>query len=100
MRTEITLIALTPEPDDIGQQIMSETSRTVLGDSRNVSMSEWTNAQQLGLSAEYEVRVFSADYQGERLADYQGKRYRIYRTYRAGMHTELYLSEAVGHGEG
>lgn len=98
MRVELDLIALTPTQDSIGQQVFSETSRTVLAECRSVSLNEWTSAEQLGLSADYQMKVISGDYQGERLADYDGKRYRIYRTYRTSHFVELYLSEAVGHG--
>lgn len=97
-RDTVGLVSLSQSKDEIGQVINHETKKTVLAEIRNASMSEWTSAGQLGISAEYQVKVISGDYSGERLVDYAGKRYRVYRVYRDNRYTELYLEEAVGHG--
>lgn len=97
IRTTVDLISLTQEQDLIGQVVNRETKKTVLAEIRNASMSEWTSAGQLGISAEYQVKVISGDYDNQRLVNYAGKRYRVYRVYRDSRYTELYLEEAVGH---
>lgn len=98
IRTTVGLVSMTQTQDYIGQMVNHETITEVLAEVRNVSMTEWTNAGQLGLQAAYQVKMISGDYNGERLVDYDGKRYQVYRVYRDNRYIELYLEEAVGHG--
>lgn len=56
-------------------------------------------AGQEGLKAEWRVKVFRYDYQGERAAILNGQRYEIYRTYLGkNEKVELYLARRVSGG--
>lgn len=93
----ITLVSVTTNYDEIGQPVATETSTEVIAEMRSVSMTEWTNASQLGLSAEYEAIIWANEYDTQEFADIDGERYHIYRTYDTGYRMELYLERMVGH---
>lgn len=92
----LDLIAQTETLDAIGQPVMSETRRTVYGTLQTVTRSEWAAAQQQALAPSFCIKVFFADYNGEKIAEYSGGRYVIYRTYGAEDYIELYLGTRVG----
>lgn len=93
----ITLVSVTPTYDNIGQVVPSETTTAVIAEMRSVSMTEWTNASQLGLQAEYQAIIWANEYDQQEYVEVNGKRYRIYRTYENGDRVELYLERMVGH---
>lgn len=96
-RRIITLISVTQEQDAIGQLVPKETATDVVCTLRSVSLGEWTDAGQLGLSAQYQAAIWSAEYHGEDIVEIGTKRYKVYRTYETGRKIELYLEEMVGH---
>lgn len=96
-RRTISLISVTHTQDGIGQIIETETAVEVVADLRSVSLNEWTNAGQLGLSAQYQAVIWAFEYHGEDTVDIGEKRYKVYRTYETGRRIELYLEEMVGH---
>ena len=96
-RREISLISVTHTQDAIGQLVDVETKVDVIATLRSVSLTEWTDAGQLGLSAQWQASVWSAEYSGQEIAEISGKRYHVYRTYDTGRKIELYLEEMVGH---
>lgn len=93
----IELVNVLTTYDSIGQPTPYETKTPVIAKMRNVSMSEWTSANQLGLSAEYQATIWSNEYERQEFADIDGMRYRIYRTYEVGDRVELYLERMVGY---
>lgn len=93
----IELVGVTVQYDFIGQPVATETTTEVIALMRSVSMTEWTNAGQLGLSAEYEATIWANEYSGEEYVNVDDVRYRIYRTYETGDKIELYLERMVGH---
>lgn len=92
----VGLISQTHSRDAIGQDTVQETVNSRICTVLSVSRTEWAAAQQKSLSPAGVLRVFFADYNGEKTADFEGRRYEIYRTYNAGDYTELYLGERVG----
>ena len=96
-RRIISLISVEHDQDDIGQIVESETATEVVATLRTVSLNEWTEAGQLGLSAQYQAVIWAFEYHGEEIVDIDEKRYKVYRTYDTGRHIELYLEEMVGH---
>ena len=99
-RRVISLIAVTHDRDSIGQIVQAETRTEVICTLRSASLSEWTDAGQLGLSAQYQATIWSAEYHGEEIVEIGTKRYKVYRTYETGRKIELYLEEMVGHDQG
>lgn len=93
----LTLVAITYETDDIGQQVPKETKREVFCNVTSVSASEWYDAGRAGMKAEYRATMFVYDYQGEEVAVLDGVRYGVYRTYLGRNETiELYLERKAG----
>ena len=92
----ISLVSHTNTKDDIGQEIQTESIKTVYCTVLSVTRTEWTAAQQQSLSPAYCLKVFFADYNGETVAEFEGKRYEIYRTYGKSDYIELYLGVRVG----
>lgn len=95
--TVLTLIAVSYQQDDIGQQVPIETRRKVYGNLSSISASEWFEAGKAGLNAEHRITMFAYDYGGETVAELNGVRYGIYRTYLGRNETiELYLERKAG----
>lgn len=84
--------------DSIGQPVKTETTTEVFAEIRNVSLTEWTNANQLGLAAEYEAIIWSHEYSRQEYVLIDSVRYHVYRTYETGDSIELYLEQMVGYG--
>lgn len=93
----ICLVSQTVVYDSIGQAVPTETLRKVFARVRSVSLNEWSQASQLGLSASYEAIVWDHEYHGEEFVEIEDRRYHVYRTYSTGDRIELYLEEMVGH---
>lgn len=93
----ITLVTETIVYDEIGQPVPTETYRYVFAKLRSVSLTEWTNAGQLGNAASIQAVIWSFEYQGEEVVAIGDRRYHVYRTYDTGDRKELYLEEMVGH---
>lgn len=94
---ELVLISKSYSVDAIGQQVATETRRTVFCDVQSVSRSEWATAGQLGLKPELVATMFAPDYQGEEVCELEGIAYGIYRTYVGrNERIELYLERKVG----
>ena len=93
---EVTLISTTYEQDDIGQPVATETERTIMCEINSIGRSEWIAAEQRDMESAIMLRVFSAEYNGEKIAKFCGKRYEVYRIYKIGEATEIYLGTRVG----
>ena len=91
------LVSKTYTQDSLGQFIPTETKRKVFCDVSSISLNEWVNAGQQGLSPEYRITMFSPDYKGEDEVEYNDTRYSVYRSYIGKNEAiELYLSRKVG----
>lgn len=93
----ITLVKKTYETDAIGQQIASETRREIFCNVTYVSGSEFFQAGQNGIQAEFRATIFRYEYEGEDICEYKGKRYYIYRTYAGNNdYLDIYLERRSG----
>ena len=93
----ITLVGVTYQTDDIGQQIEKESPREVYAKIASMSASEFFAGGQTGMNPQYKATIFFPDYQGETIAEIDGNRYAIYRTYQADTDTmELYMEKKAG----
>lgn len=93
---EITLVSKTYEQDCIGQPVEREKERRTIPCSiESVGRNEWITAMQGGFQADILCKIFTASYQNETEAILHNARYTIYRTYRVGDQTELYLATRV-----
>ena len=100
--TVFYLLANSAEQNNNGEFVASDTKRTVFGDVQSVSRAEFFAAGSEGLRAEYQIRMFAPDYEGEKIAQLEigGQLYQfaIYRTYfdTRNETVELYLADRVG----
>lgn len=93
----LKLISVTYTDDTIGQKVPTETTRNVFCSVESVTQSEWFNAGNAGLKAEYRAVMFAPEYKGEELCELNGVRYGIYRTYLTNNEEiELYLERKAG----
>lgn len=92
----LSLISTVETRDAINQAAFSETVRTVYCTVMSVTRAEWVAASQKSLAPSATVKVFHADYAGEKIAELGGNRYEIYRVFAAGDYIELYLGTRVG----
>ncbi len=94
---QLTLVQVTYTTDNIGQRLKIETDRTVFGNVRSVTRTEWVDAGNRGFKPEYQVTMFAPDYAGEGIVKLDGIRYSIYRTYiKQNEEIELYLERRPG----
>ena len=81
----ITLIAVTPPPEDTDNQGFylppTETRREVFASRRSVGVSEFYKAAQTGRVAEIKFTVRTDEYSAEDFIEYEGRRYKVLRTY-------------------
>lgn len=97
----LTLIEKSPAgTDECGNELYDEKRTAVFAKQRSVGLKEFSAAAQMGLRAELVIEVWSFEYGGEEEAELWGRRYFIYRSYKSGDRTELYLTKRSGIGGG
>lgn len=98
-RVDVTLIKKAYTPDEIGQLIPTETTRTVSGYIESSSLAEFSSGGENGLRRDKRVLVWTFEYEGEDEIEVGGIRYTIYRVYyNANGKAELYLERRVSNG--
>lgn len=94
---ELTLIKTTSQENNKNGFALptTEQSRTIFCNILSIGQSEFYKAAQAGILVKKQIKVYTADYEGETLADLDGVRYGIVRTFSPdnGEFTELYLSD-------
>lgn len=96
----IYLVSETWTADQYGVMRAKQEERKVFCQVDSVTLSEWSEGGRIGLNPEYRMRMFSPEYQGERLLKYNGILYTIYRTYRGRNDTiDLYVERRHGNVE-
>ena len=96
MTDVITLITQAITTDKYGNEVATETERTVYCEVDSISQTEFYAAANTELNPEYRFTIFFGDYQGEDLVLFNGARYSVYRTYRTGDDLELYTERKIG----
>lgn len=96
MTDVITLITQTITTDIYGNEVATETERTVYCEVDSISQTEFYAAANTELNPEYKFTIFFGDYEGEDLVLFNNKRYSVYRTYRTGDDLELYTERKIG----
>lgn len=95
--TVIELVSVTYTADGIGQQVPTETTKSVFCELESVTRSEWATAGQIGLKPEFKATMFSPDYDGQEIVLIGTARYGVYRTFqRKDEAIELYLERKAG----
>lgn len=92
----IALISESTTEDEIGQQIKTETTLDLPCIEYETTQDERADAYQIDLMLAHRLRIFRAEYSGERRVMYAGKRYRIGSVRYVGDCVDLYLGERIG----
>ncbi len=96
MNEILTLIQQTRGVDDYGDQVSTETTRTVFCKVGSIGQKEFYQAHAVGLQPEIKfVLADYLDYEGEALVEYDSQRYHVLRTYRTGQELELTCYQEV-----
>ena len=96
MTDVITLVTQTITTDKYGNEVATETEKTVFCEVDSISQTEFYAAANTELNPEYKFTIFFGDYEGEEVVVFNGARYSVYRTYRTGDNLELYAERKVG----
>lgn len=98
--TDINLISRTFTSDTIGQQVATETIKTVVAELKSINRSEWVAAHQVGYNPVVTAIVSAFDYNNEEIVEINSERYVVYRTYsRKDDYIELMLRKKVGEAD-
>ena len=98
--TDINLISRTFTSDVIGQQVATETIKTVVAELKSINRSEWVAAHQVGYNPVVTAIVSALDYNNEEIVEIDSERYVVYRTYsRKDDYIELMLRKKVGEAD-
>lgn len=98
---DINLISRTyASSDTIGQQVATETIKTVVAELKSINRSEWVAAHQVGYNPVVTAIVSAFDYNNEEIVEINSERYVVYRTYsRKDDYIELMLRKKVGEAD-
>lgn len=96
MTDVITLVTQTITTDKYGNEVATETEKTVFCEVDSISQTEFYAAANTELNPEYKFTIFFGDYEGEEVVVFNGARYSVYRTYRTGDNLELYAERKIG----
>ena len=96
MTDVITLVTQTITTDKYGNEVATETEKTVFCEVDSISQTEFYAAANTELNPEYKFTMFVGDYEEEEVVVFNGARYSVYRTYRSGENLELYAERKVG----
>lgn len=99
--TDISLISRSyASSDTIGQQVATETAKTVVAELKSINRSEWVAAHQIGYNPVVTAIVSAFDYNNEEIVEIDSERYVVYRTYsRKDDYIELMLRKKVGEAD-
>ena len=96
MTDVIKLITQTISTDTYGNEVATETEKTVFCEVDSITRTEFYAAANTEIQPDYKFTVFFGDYDGQVVIDYQDSRYTVYRTYRDGDYMELYAERKIG----
>ena len=96
MTDVIKLITQTVSLDDYGNEVLTETEKTVFCEVDSITQTEFYAAADTEINPEYRFTVFFGDYDGQTVINYHDVRYSVYRTYRTSDGLELYAERKIG----
>lgn len=92
----LTLVKASPEVvyNEHGFPTMGNSilRRTVYGEMKSISTTEFYKAAQAGICAALKFKMWKFDFEGETLAEYHGRLYQISRTYEIAGSDEIELT--------
>lgn len=96
MTDVLTLITQTISTDTYGNEVATESKKTVYCEVASITQTEFYAAANTEIQPDFKFTVFFGDYDGQVVVEYNNVRYTIYRTYRAGDYMELYAERKIG----
>lgn len=95
MNDIIYFVAETFGPDSIGNDVAIPIERMVYCEIASVSQAEFFQASQSGLKAQYKIKMWASEYNGEKTLRIGDNHYKVYRTYNVYDKIELYVNEVI-----
>lgn len=96
---EINLVSVSHSQDDIGQDIKTKTSRSVMAEVYDVGANFKMSAQEKGIFLEWRVLVWSFEYDNEPIVEIKGEEFKVFKNhYRDDGKIELTLEKVTGNG--
>jgi head-tail adaptor len=92
----VSLIGETMDTDTIGQQDPTEQSFDIPCSEYEITENERADLYQMDLYADFRIRIFREEYDGEKIVEYLGKRYRVETVKYVADCADLYLTERIG----
>lgn len=96
MDETLALATVQYKNNEYGVAVKTLSLREIFCKVKEISRSEFYQAKQQNLQAEYMFEIFYADYEHETLLKYDDTIYTIYRTFRRGDRLEIYAQRRLG----
>lgn len=94
---EVSLIKEIITKNSIGAPVKTTQKIPLIGNYQSVSAQEFFRGGEKGLKPECVIKIWQAEYNGEKLLEYNSEPYIIYRTYKTeDGKIELYCQKDVG----
>jgi SPP1 family predicted phage head-tail adaptor len=92
----INLVKITSAKNDYFDIVQTETKRQVYANKKSIKMSEFYQAQVVGMKPELVFEIWASEYDGEEYIEFDGVKYKIIRTYMKNVDIlELVVSRGV-----
>lgn len=82
---ELILFTQSVVEDDLGNQTIEETTKSILCDIKSIGRNEFYNAASAGLNPEIVFVVNKYEYANEDKVSYEGLSYKVIKTYVTGL---------------
>lgn len=77
----INLVKITNSKNEYFDIVQTETKRQVYANKKSIKMSEFYQAQVVGMKPELVFEIWVSEYDGEEYIEFDGVKYKIIRTY-------------------
>jgi len=92
----INLVKITNSKNEYFDIVQTETKRQVYANKKSIKMSEFYQAQVVGMKPELIFEIWANEYEGEEYIEFDGIKYKIIRTYMKNVDIlELVVSKGV-----
>lgn len=92
----INLVKISNSKNEYFDIVQTETKRQVYANKKSIKMSEFYQAQVVGMKPELIFEIWANEYEGEEYIEFDGIKYKIIRTYMKSVDIlELVVSKGV-----
>lgn len=92
----INLVKISNSKNEYFDIVQTETKRQVYANKKSIKMSEFYQAQVVGMKPELIFEIWANEYEGDEYIEFDGTKYKIIRTYMKNVDIlELVVSKGV-----